>query len=114
MRAVWNGAIIAESAETVVVEGNHYFPPEALRAEYLRPGDTRTVCPWKGTAEYYSVVVGNQVNRNAAWCYPRPTAAARRIAGMVAFWKGVRVETHSTRGGPVAAAHAGGASAEEL
>lgn len=92
MRAVWNGTVIAESANTTVVEGNHYFPPEALRQEFLRPSDTRTVCPWKGVARYYSIVVGDKFNADAAWYYPEPKTAARRIAGKVAFWKGVRVE----------------------
>lgn len=91
-RAVWNGTVIAESAKTEIVEGNHYFPPEALRQEFLRPSDTRTVCPWKGAARYYSIVVGDKVNADAAWYYPEPKTAARRIAGKVAFWKGVRVE----------------------
>lgn len=108
MRAVWNGTVIAESADTVVLEGNHYFPPEALRTEYLRPSDTRTVCPWKGTAGYYSIVVGDAVNRDAAWCYPRPSAAASRISGRDVFWKGVRVEAHWAEGGAEAA------SVEEL
>ena len=92
MKAVWNGTVIAEAAATEVVEGNHYFPPEALRAEFLRPSDTRTVCPWKGTASYYSIVVGDAINPDAAWYYPQPKSAASQIAGKVAFWKGVRVE----------------------
>ncbi len=91
-RAIWNGTVIAESATTEVVEGNHYFPPESLREGFFRPSDTKTVCPWKGTASYYSVVVGDKVNADAAWLYPEPKAAARQIKGMVAFWKGVRVE----------------------
>jgi uncharacterized protein (DUF427 family) len=91
-RATWNGATIAESDDTVVVEGNHYFPPEAARHEHLRPSDHTSVCPWKGTARYYDVVVDGSVNRNAAWYYPEPEDAARQIAGRIAFWKGVRVE----------------------
>lgn len=92
MRAVWNGTVIAESANTRVVEGNHYFPPEALRQEFFRPSNTHTVCPWKGTASYYSIVVGDKVNIDAAWYYPEPKTAASQIAGKIAFWKGVRVE----------------------
>ena len=92
MKAMWNGTVIAESAKTEVVEGNHYFPPEALRKEFFRPSDTKTVCPWKGTAKYYSLVVGDKTNPDAAWYYPEPKSAASQIAGKVAFWKGVRVE----------------------
>jgi uncharacterized protein (DUF427 family) len=92
-RATWNGAILAESDVTVVVEGNHYFPPEAARRQHLRDSTHTSVCPWKGTARYYDVVVGGAVNPNAAWYYPDPKEAAREIAGRIAFWKGVRVET---------------------
>ncbi|ABY36399.1 MAG TPA: DUF427 domain-containing protein [Chloroflexus aurantiacus] len=91
-RAVWNGTVIAESPTTIVVEGNHYFPPESVRREYLRDSQTHTVCPWKGTASYYDVVVNGQVNRDAAWYYPTPKEAARQIAGYIAFWRGVRIE----------------------
>jgi uncharacterized protein (DUF427 family) len=91
-RAVWNGAVLAESDRTVVVEGNHYFPPDAVRGEFLRPSETHTVCGWKGTASYYDVVVGGQVNKDAAWYYPTPSAEAGAIKGHVAFWKGVRLE----------------------
>lgn len=91
-RAIWNGAVIAESGDTVVVEGNHYFPPEAVRKEFLHPSDHHTVCPWKGTASYYDVVVNGQVNENAAWYYPTPKDAARQITGRIAFWMGVKVE----------------------
>jgi uncharacterized protein (DUF427 family) len=90
-RAVWNGAVLAESDDTVVVEGNHYFPPEALRREHFRPSDRHTVCPWKGTASYLDVVVGDQVNEAAAWYYPQPKDAAAQIRDRVAFWKGVEV-----------------------
>ena len=83
---------MAESEHTEMVEGNHYFPPDSVRREYFRPSDTTTVCPWKGTASYYHVEVGGQVNKDAAWYYPSPAPAARNIAGHVAFWKGVRVE----------------------
>ncbi|WP_322814366.1 DUF427 domain-containing protein [Chloroflexus sp.] len=91
-RAVWNGAVIAESPTTIVVEGNHYFPPESVCREYLRDSQTHTVCPWKGTASYYDVVVNGQVNRDAAWYYPTPKEEARQIAGYIAFWRGVRIE----------------------
>jgi uncharacterized protein (DUF427 family) len=91
-RAVWSGAVLAESDDTLVVEGNHYFPPESLRREYLRPSDTHTVCGWKGTASYYDVVVGAETNRDAAWYYPDTLPAANNIKGYIAFWKGVQVE----------------------
>ena len=91
MRAIWNGAVLAESADTVVVEGNHYFPPGAVNREYLRASATHTTCPWKGVASYYDVVVGGQVNPDAAWYYPEPKEAAQHLAGRVAFWRGVRV-----------------------
>jgi uncharacterized protein (DUF427 family) len=91
MKAMWNGAVLAESDRTVVVEGNHYFPPDAIRTEYFRPSDTHTVCGWKGTASYYTVEVDGKQNPDAAWYYPEPKDAARQIAGFVAFWKGVTV-----------------------
>ncbi|WP_322487707.1 DUF427 domain-containing protein [Chloroflexus sp.] len=91
-RAIWNGAVIAESDATIVVEGNHYFPPEAVKREYLRDSQTHTVCSWKGTASYYDVVVNGAVNRDAAWYYPVPKEAAKQIAGYIAFWRGVKVE----------------------
>ncbi len=91
-RATWHGAVIAESDATRVVEGNHYFPPDAVRSEHLAPSETHTVCPWKGTASYYDVVVDGQRNADAAWYYPDPKPAAAEIAGYVAFWRGVRVE----------------------
>lgn len=92
MRAVWNGSVLAESDDTVVVEGNHYFPAESLNQEYFQPSETHTTCPWKGRASYYSVVVDGNTNPDAAWYYPQPKAAAAKIAGRVAFWHGVRVE----------------------
>jgi uncharacterized protein (DUF427 family) len=92
MRALWNGAVLAESAETIVVEGNHYFPPDTVRREYLRESDEHTICPWKGLASYYDVVVDDQTNAAAAWYYPAPKEAAAQIAGHVAFWRGVKVE----------------------
>lgn len=91
-RATWNGAVLAESDACEIVEGNHYFPPEAVRADYLRPSSTHTICRWKGSASYYDIVVGGQLNKDAAWYYPEPLPAAARIAGRIAFWKGVRVE----------------------
>ena len=90
-RATWNGAVLAESDQTVVVEGNHYFPPDAVRREYLRDSATHTVCGWKGTASYYNLEVGGQVNRDAAWYYPEPKEAAKSIKDYVAFWRGVNV-----------------------
>ena len=91
VRAIWKGAVLAESDETTVVEGNHYFPAPSVAAEYLRPSERTSVCPWKGTASYFDVTVDGSVNARAAWYYPRPKPAAREIAGRVAFWKGVEV-----------------------
>ena len=91
-RATWNGAVIAESDRFEVVEGNVYFPPDAVRREYLRPSNTHTVCWWKGTASYYNVVVDGQENPDAAWFYPETSDAARNVKGYVAFWNGVTVE----------------------
>ncbi len=91
-QATWNGAVIAESDRCQVVEGNQYFPPDAVRREYLRPSQTHTVCSWKGTASYYDVVVDGRVNADAAWYYPEPKTAASSIAGWVAFWHGVHVD----------------------
>ena len=91
MRAIWQDTVLAESDDTIVVEGNHYFPATALRREYLRDSDRHSVCPWKGTASYYDVAVGDHLNPAAAWYYPEPKDAARAIAGRVAFWKGVQV-----------------------
>ena len=91
MKALWNDKVIAESEDTVVVEGNHYFPLGDVGAEYLRPSDHTSVCPWKGTAHYYSLEVDGQTNANAAWYYPEPTEAAKEITGRIAFWKSVEV-----------------------
>lgn len=91
-RATWNGKVIAESEETTVVEGNHYFPKESVKEEFLRPSAAHSVCPWKGTASYYSLEVDGRTNPDAAWYYPEPKTAASGIKGMIAFWKGVRVE----------------------
>ncbi len=92
MKAIWNGAILAESDQTIVVEGNHYFPPTAIRREYFKDSSAHTTCPWKGVASYYDVVADGQVNAGAAWYYPDPKDAAREIKGYIAFWRGVKVE----------------------
>ena len=91
VKAVWNGATIAESEDTVIVEGNHYFPRAAVDPAVLRPSDTHTGCPWKGTASYYSLAVDGAENRDAAWYYPDPKLAAAEIKDRIAFWKGVQV-----------------------
>ncbi|MBX8466199.1 MULTISPECIES: DUF427 domain-containing protein [unclassified Deinococcus] len=91
MKATWNGEVIAQSADTVVVEGNHYFPADSVNPAYLIPSDTHTTCPWKGEASYHTLRVGGQDNRDAAWYYPAPKDAARQIAGRIAFWKGVTI-----------------------
>jgi uncharacterized protein (DUF427 family) len=91
VKATWNGKVLAESDATEVVEGNHYFPPSAVRREYFKPSDTHTVCPWKGTASYYTVEVDGKQNPDAAWFYPQTKEAAANITGYVAFWKGVEV-----------------------
>lgn len=92
MKATWKGEVLAESDDTVVVEGNHYFPADSVRRENFRESETQTVCGWKGTASYYDVVVGGEVNADAAWYYPEPKEEAKEIKGRVAFWRGVRVE----------------------
>lgn len=91
-KALWKGAVIAESDHTVVVEGNHYFPRSSVKAEYLRSSDTQSVCPWKGTASYHDIEVNGERNPDAAWFYPDPKPAAAQIKDCIAFWKGVRVE----------------------
>ena len=91
-KAIWNNTVLAESDQTEVVDGNHYFPPQAIKSEYFRACDAQTVCGWKGTASYYDVVVDGNVNEQAAWYYPDPKAEAANIKGCVAFWKGVQVE----------------------
>jgi uncharacterized protein (DUF427 family) len=93
MQAIWNGTVIADSEDTVVVENNHYFPLESVRQDVLRPSDYQTVCPWKGTASYYSLEVDGQLNKDAAWFYPEPKEAASEIQGRLAFWRGVEVRT---------------------
>jgi len=91
-KAIWNGSVLAESSDCVVLEGNHYFPKDSVRREFLHPSDHHTVCPWKGQASYYDVVVDGKVNSAAAWYYPAPKEAAREIQGRIAFWKGVKIE----------------------
>ena len=90
-KATWNGVTIAESDDTVIVENNHYFPLASVRPEILRPSDTHTACPWKGTASYYTLEVDGETNVDAAWYYPEPKDAAKEITGRVAFWRGVVV-----------------------
>ncbi|MGH9713079.1 MAG: DUF427 domain-containing protein [Candidatus Acidiferrales bacterium] len=91
-KAIWKGVVLAESDRTEIVEGNHYFPVESVKKEYLRPSETHTVCPWKGRASYHTVEVNGEQNADAAWYYPEPSAAAAQIKDRIAFWKGVRVE----------------------
>ena len=92
MRAIWNGAVLAESDETVVVEHNHYFPPDSVNREFFTESETHSVCPWKGTASYLTVQVGGESNPDAAWYYPEPEDEAVQIKDHLAFWKGVTVE----------------------
>jgi uncharacterized protein (DUF427 family) len=93
MKAVWNGKLVAQSDDTVVVEGNHYFPKDSIIEEYFLPSDTHTTCPWKGEASYYTLSVDGKLNPDAAWFYPRPKEAALEIKDRVAFWKGVELQT---------------------
>lgn len=92
MKAIWNGQVIAESSDTVVVENNHYFPRSSVKSEYLSDSATQSVCPWKGTASYYTLTVDGKVNPDAAWYYPQPKDAAKEIKDHLAFWKGVEVK----------------------
>jgi len=91
MKAIWKNKIIAESHETINIEGNQYFPIQSVNMEFLSVNETHTVCPWKGTASYYDVIVGGDKNENAAWFYPEPSELASKIKGYVAFWRGVEV-----------------------
>lgn len=91
MQAIWNGAVLADSDDTIMIEGNYYFPRESLNDEYFTATDTHTICSWKGEASYFSVTVDGQVNADAAWTYPEPLPAADQIKGYVAFWRGVEV-----------------------
>ena len=91
MKAIWKGVELAQSDETEIVEGNHYFPPSSVNREYFEDGSMHSTCPWKGDASYYNVVVGGEKNEGAAWFYPEPKEAAENIKNYVAFWKGVEV-----------------------
>jgi len=91
--AQWNGTIIAQSDRTIEIEGNHYFPPDSVDSQFLQPSDTHSSCPWKGLASYYNIEVNGKINKDAAWYYPEPKAAASEIKGYIAFWKGVTVST---------------------
>lgn len=91
MKAIWNGQVIAQSDDTVIIENNHYFPADSIQKEYFKPSDTHTTCPWKGVASYYSLEVEGQENPDAAWFYPQTSELAKQIEGYVAFWKGVEV-----------------------
>ncbi|BAZ25005.1 hypothetical protein NIES4073_59080 [Kalymmatonema gypsitolerans NIES-4073] len=91
-KAIWNGAVLAESDNTVVVENNHYFPPDSVNKQYFKESDTHTTCPWKGLASYYTIEVDGQANKDAAWYYPDAKEKAKQIEGYVAFWRGVKVE----------------------
>lgn len=91
MKALWNNQVIADSDQTIVIENNHYFPKDSVKAEFLRSSDTHTTCPWKGLASYYTLEVNGQQNKDAAWYYPEPKEAAAQIKNYVAFWKGVKV-----------------------
>ncbi len=92
MKATWNGTVLAESNDTIVVEGTHYFPADSIIKEHFQPSETHTVCGWKGTASYYDVVVNGDKNKDAAWFYPETNPDAKNIEGYVAFWKGVVFE----------------------
>ena len=91
-KAIWNGQVLAESDNTIVVENNHYFPPDSIKKEFFKESDTHTTCGWKGVASYYTIVVDGKENKDAAWYYPNVKEAAGEIKGYVAFWKGVKVE----------------------
>ena len=92
MKAIWNDQIIAESNETIVIENNHYFPPESIKEQFFKPSSTHTNCQWKGKASYYSLNVNGEENTDAAWYYPETSELAKQIKGYIAFWKGVTIE----------------------
>ncbi len=94
MKAIWNGQLLAESSDTILVEGNHYFPINAINSEYFKPSDYRTTCIWKGKASYYSIEVDGHINPDSAWFYPEPKKRAANIKDRVAFWKGIEVLEH--------------------
>ena len=91
MKAVWENTVVAESNQTIVIEGNHYFPPDSIKKQCFAPSDTHSTCPWKGLASYYHVKAGEKLNQDAAWFYPEPKDAAKSIKNYVAFWRGVTV-----------------------
>jgi len=91
MKASWKNTVLAESDKTVIVESNHYFPPESVRAEYLKKSGNQYTCPWKGVCDYYDITVNGETNKDAAWMYPEPSEAAKKIKGYFAFWRGVEV-----------------------
>ena len=91
-KAIWNGKVLAESNDTIVIEGNHYFPPESINRDYFQDSGTHTTCPWKGKANYYNIVDNGDTNKDAAWYYPNPSSMASEIKDYVAFWRGVNVE----------------------
>jgi len=91
MKAIWNGKIIAQSKDTIIIESNHYFPQDSVNKEYLESSKTHTTCPWKGEASYFSIVVDGKINKDAAWFYPTPKLAAKPIQNYIAFWKGVEI-----------------------
>ncbi|MGZ0016813.1 DUF427 domain-containing protein [Yeosuana sp. AK3] len=92
MKAIWNNQIIAESNETIIIENNHYFPSDSIKAEFFVESDTHSTCPWKGEASYKSIKINGEINKDAAWYYPNPKDAAKEIKGYFAFWKGVKIE----------------------
>ena len=98
VKAIWNGAVLAESEDTKVVEGNHYFPPESVNWDYFVTNEHHSVCPWKGTASYYDIEVDGRFNRSAAWYYPQPSSAAKQIKDYVAFWGGVKIVKETQEG----------------
>ena len=91
MKAIWRGEILAESSETIVIEGNHYFPPNSINTVFFEKSEYQTRCPWKGLSLYYTLNVNGEINKNAAWYYPEPSDAAKNIKGYVAFWEGVEI-----------------------
>jgi uncharacterized protein (DUF427 family) len=90
-KAIWNGAVLAESNDTIQIEGNQYFPPDSIKRQYLEDSDTHSTCPWKGEASYFHVIVNGEKNPDAAWYYPNPKDAAAQIKNYVAFWKGIKI-----------------------
>ena len=98
VQAIWNGAVLADSDDTIVVEGNYYFPPDSVRRQYLIESSSKTLCFWKGIASYYSISVNGATNLDAAWCYRHPSPLARKIKNRVAFWNGVQIVAHDSAG----------------